>query len=208
MSSKAPKEFPNGSKEQAKGLETINVKSVTDSDHIRGNPNAPVVIIEFSDTECPFCKQFHESMQRVMSEYGASGKVAWVYRHLPIDSLHKRARKEAEATECVAELGGKDMFWLYLDEIYKKTGSNDTLDPAELPKIAVNLGIDEKKFNECLVSGRHATKVKDQETDAQTAGARGTPYSVLVAPSGEKVSIEGAYPFEVLKSMIDAALAQ
>ena len=83
---------------------------VTSEDHIRGDINAPVKIVEYSDTECPFCKRFHTTMQEVYNEYGKTGKVAWVYRHFPLDQLHSKARKEAEATECAAELGGNDKF--------------------------------------------------------------------------------------------------
>src|SRR5437868_3213524 len=90
---------------------TTSIREVTSDDHILGNPNAPVVIVEYSDTECPFCKQFHTTLRRVMTEYGKDGKVAWVYRHFPIDSLHSKARKEAEALECANELGGSVKFW-------------------------------------------------------------------------------------------------
>ena len=76
---------------------------ISSSDHIRGNPDAPVKIVEYSDTECPFCKRFHETMKQVMDEYGKDGKVAWVYRHFPLDQLHSKARKEAVALECAKE---------------------------------------------------------------------------------------------------------
>src|SRR3546814_2871400 len=65
-----------------------------------GSPDASVKVIEFSDFECPFCKGFHRTMGQVMEEYGQDGKVAWVYRHFPIDSIHSKARKEAQASEC------------------------------------------------------------------------------------------------------------
>jgi protein-disulfide isomerase len=90
--------------------EAISMRAVSSDDHILGNPNADVVIVEYSDTECPFCKQFHTTLRRVMDEYGKDGKVAWVYRHFPIDQLHSKARKEAEATECANELGGAEKF--------------------------------------------------------------------------------------------------
>src|SRR3989338_10021269 len=70
---------------------------ITSSDHIRGNPDAPVKIVEYSDTECPFCKRFHTTMKEVMDEYGKDGKVAWVYRHFQLDQLHSKARKAAFA---------------------------------------------------------------------------------------------------------------
>lgn len=194
--------------EQTKTLDSIDVNPVDGDDHILGNPNAEIVIIEFSDTECPYCKQFHKTMQRIMDEYGKDGKVAWVYRHMPIEKLHKRAKKEAEATECAAELGGNDKFWEYLDEIYKRTGSNDTLDPKELPKIAKDINLDEEKFDECLSSGRMVERVAEDFIDATNAGGRGTPYSILVGSKGDKVAINGALPYDVIKSAIDTALQQ
>lgn len=107
--------------------ESSNVRSVGDSDHLRGDPKATVKVVEFSDLECPFCKNFHRTMQQVMEEY--SDKVAWVYRHFPLDSLHPKARKEAEATECAAELQGNDGFWAYVDKLFEITPSNNGLDP-------------------------------------------------------------------------------
>lgn len=203
-----PKRTLNQEQMKQAGVETVNLRPVSSKEHILGNPNAPVVIVEYSDTECPFCKQFHETMKRVMNEYGKDGKVAWVYRHMPIDGLHKKARKEAEASECAAELGGNSKFWDYVDQIYSRTNSNDSLDPAELPKIAKDIKLDEKKFNECLESGRMAKIVSEDVLDGTNAGARGTPQSVLITRTGEKVSIKGAQPFDVLKAVIDAALAQ
>ena len=104
-----------------------NVRQVTDSDHLRGDPKAKVKVVEFSDLECPFCKRFHVTMQQVIEEY--DGKVAWIYRHFPLDSLHSKARKEAEASECAAELGGNDGFWAYIDKLFEITPSNNGLDP-------------------------------------------------------------------------------
>ena len=96
----------------------VNIKAVSDSDYILGNPNAPVKIVEFSDLECPFCKRFHATLQQVMNEYGKDGRVAWVYRHLPLESIHPQARPLAEGSECVAELGGNDAFWEYADLVF------------------------------------------------------------------------------------------
>jgi protein-disulfide isomerase len=95
------------------------IRPVSAEDHIRGNPNAPIVIVEYSDTECTFCSRFHKIMKQVMDEYGKAGKVAWVYRYFPLDQIHPKARKEAEALECAAELGGNDKFWAYTDRIYE-----------------------------------------------------------------------------------------
>jgi protein-disulfide isomerase len=178
---------------------------ITSKDHIRGNPDAPVKIVEYSDTECPFCKRFHPTMQQVMDEYGGSGQVAWVYRHFPLDSLHKKARKEAEATECAAEQGGNDKFWSYLDRLMEVTPANDGLDPAELPKIAQYVGLDVTKFNECLSSGRFADKVEEDTQNAMATGGNGTPWSIVVGKDGKKYPLSGAQPYASIKQLIDIA---
>jgi protein-disulfide isomerase len=170
-------------------LADITLRPVDEArDHIRGNPDADIVFVEFSDTECPFCKRFHPTMQKVIAEFGKSGKVAWVYRQFPIVGLHSKAPKESEATECAAELGGNQKFWEYLDRIFEITPSNDGLEGSELPRIASDVGLDEKQFNECLSSGREQTKVDGDYDDGVAAGVQGTPHSVLVlkTPVSEK----------------------
>lgn len=106
-----------------------DVAPVSPDEHIFGNPNASIFIIEYSDLECPFCKRFHETMKQAMEKYGKNGQVAWVYRHFPLDAIHSKARKEAEATECAAEQGGNEMFWKYTNKLMEITPSNNQLDP-------------------------------------------------------------------------------
>ncbi len=183
------------------------MRPVTSEDHILGNPNADVIIVEYSDTECPFCKNFHTTLRRVMAEYGKDGKVAWVYRHFPIDSLHAKARKEAEATECANELGGSGKFWEYINLLYETTNSNDSLDPAELPKMAKTVGLDVTAFNKCLSSGKYKAKVEADYQDAINSGGQGTPHSILITRNGMKTPVEGAQPYENIKNILDAVLA-
>lgn len=181
-------------------------RKVSDIDHIQGSPSADLVIVEYSDTECPYCKTFHGTLNKIMNEYGAKGKVAWVYRHFPIDQLHPKARKEAEATECANELGGPKKFWEFINMVYDRTPSNNGLDPAELPKIATAVGLDVNAFNTCLASGKYASKVEADYQDAVKSGGRGTPHSVIIAKDGTKTPLEGAYPYEQLKMIIDTML--
>jgi len=181
----------------------IEVPAVTEKDHYLGSRSAKLVIVEYSDTECPFCKVFHSTLKQVMNTY--TGDVAWVYRHFPIPQLHAKAAKEAEATECAAELGGNQAFWNYIDRLFETTNSNDSLDPAELPRIAGAVGLDVVAFNNCLNSGRHAAAIAKSMEEAVKAGARGTPYSLIVDQKGEvKGVISGAEPFESIKQKIDA----
>lgn len=182
------------------------VRPVDANDHINGNPAAPVKIIEYSDLECPFCKRFHVTMQQAMEEYGKSGKVAWVYRHFPLDALHSKARKEAEATECATKLGGNNAFWAYVDRLFVVTPSNNGLDLNELSAIAAFIGLDRSTFQTCLDSGEFADHVANDLKDAQAAGGSGTPYSIAIAANGEKFPINGAQPYEEVKRVIEAAL--
>src|SRR3989344_2607169 len=142
-------------------------------DHIRGNIDAAVKIVEFSDMECPFCKKFHETMKQAMAEYGDD--IAWIYRHFPIEQLHSKAKKSAEASECAGELGGNNAFWRYLDKYFEITPSNNQIDLAELPKIAESIGLNKTQFENCLNSGKYSEKIEAQIQDAENSGARGTP---------------------------------
>ena len=89
---------------------------ITEQDHRQGAIGSPITIIEYSDLQCPFCKRFHDTMNEIKDRY--DDQVTWVYRHLPLLSLHPDAGKLAEATECVAELGGNDAFWKFTDLIF------------------------------------------------------------------------------------------
>ena len=182
----------------------IDIAPVTEKDHIIGSSNADLVIVEYSDTECPFCKVFHKTMHQIVLDY--NGQVAWVYRHFPIAQLHAKAGKEAEATECASELGGNQAFWKYIDKLFETTNSNDSLNPEELPKIATTVGLDEAAFNACLSSGRYTEFVGKSVEEAVKAGARGTPYSIITTSGGQKVVINGAEPLASVKLKIDALL--
>lgn len=181
-----------------------NVREITKDDHIRGDLNAPIKIVEYSDTECPFCKRYHLTMKQVMENYG--DKVAWVYRHSPIDSIHSKARKEMEATECANELGGNEKFWEYLDKIYEITPANNGLDLTELPKIAESIGLDVASFNACLEEGKYQTKIDADLENAVATGGGGTPWSIMIDEDDNKKEINGALPYEKIKELIDLAL--
>ena len=162
-------------------------------DHFRGPKDAKVVLVEYSDTECPFCKLFHQTLLKTLEKY--PNDFAWVYRHHPIAQLHSKAPKEAEALECAAELGGNDGFWKYLDRIMEVTPANNGLDSSELPKIATFIGLDEVKFKDCLASGKYSEKVSSEVKEAEKMGQLGTPYGVLIF-GDKKYEVGGFIPFD------------
>lgn len=190
-----------------------NVKPVNSKDHIKGDPNAPVKIVEFSDTEYPFCKYFHLTMQQVMDEYGKSGQVAWVYRYFPLDQIHSKARHEAAAVELAGELGGHDKFWAYLDKLFEVTPSNNKLQLSQLVQIAQDVGLTTKPFQDLvdqndIRGGKFADHIESDYQDALAAGGRSTPYSVVIAPNGKTFAITGAQPYASVKSIIELALKE
>ena len=188
------------------------VKPVSGEDHIRGNANAPVKVVEFSDFECPFCKSFHSSMKQVMESYEKDGKVAWIYRHFPVDELHSKARKEAQAAECAAELGGNKAFWTFADRLFEVAPSNNHLDLALLPDIAEKMGLDRSKFEACLTGdqkgGKFAEHIEADVQDATASGATGTPYSLVIGANGHIFPVNGAMPPRAVKAIIDTALKE
>jgi len=197
-----------GSKSSLKPSPTSNeaaeVEPISAGDHILGDPKAPVIVIEYSDLECPFCKVFHSTMHQIYTEYG--GKVAWIYRQFPIAQLHSKAIKESEASECAYDQGGNTAFWKYIDRVFELTDSNNSLDLTLLPQIASDLGLDVTTFNSCLNTGKFTEKISKDVEKAVLAGARGTPYSVILTKDGKQIPINGAEPIEEVRIKINGAL--
>jgi len=185
-----------------------NLKPISAQDHILGDSQAPIKIVEFSDLECPFCKDFHKTMLQVIQKYGPTGQVAWIYRHFPLDQLHSKARQESEAAECAAILGGNDKFWAFVTKVFEVTPSNNGLDPAQLPVIAKEIGLDQIAFTQCTSSGQTASIVEAQYQDAVKSGGNGTPFPVVITPDGKKLALQGAIPFEAMQQLIDSLLAK
>lgn len=180
------------------------VRPVDAEDNILGNPSAPVKIIEYSDLECPFCSRFHTTMQQVMDEFGKDGKIAWVYRHFPLESIHQNARPAAVSAECAGELGGAEAFWGFIDSVFSK--QEEGLNNALFSRVAAELGLDRNAFNSCVSSGKHDGVIDADTENAIATGGRGTPYSIIIAADGSKQAVNGAVPYATLKAQIEQAL--
>lgn len=183
--------------------ETLNIPEVTAKDHLRGDRNAKLTFIEYSDLECPFCKRIHPDLQKLVNEYDR--ELRWVYRHFPLTSIHSKAPKEAEATECAAAAGGNEAFWKYVDRLFEVTPANNGLDEAELPKIAQYIGLNSYAFKRCLNDGQYKAKVDEDSAGGTKAGVSGTPGSFLLDDKGNAWVISGALPYDSLKNIVEAA---
>lgn len=164
---------------------------VSDSDNIRGNKDAKITIIEFSDIQCPYCSKFHNTMKQVAAAY--PNDVRWVYKHFPLDSIHPYARKAAEAAECAGE---QEKFWEYTDYLFDNQSSLNT---EFISSAAKTVGLNTSNFESCLSSGKYADKVNNDYNQGRTAGVTGTPGSVI---NGELV--KGAVSFETIKGKIES----
>jgi len=187
--------------------QAIDFRPYDSTDHILGNPNAEVKVIEYADLECPYCKVFHTTMHQIMDYYGQSGQVAWVFRPFPLAQIHSKAPEEAEAAECAADQGGSTAFFNYVDKIYDITPSENNLDLTQLPVVAQEIGLNVDTFNSCLSSGKFAQKVQDSYNEAIKAGGTGTPF-ILITKEGstDAVPLEGAQPYDSMRAAIDAVL--
>lgn len=188
--------------------ETQAIRPVDADDYIRGNPNAPIVFVEYSDYDCPFCKRFHEeTMAQLMNDYGSTGQVAWVYRHFPLEQLHPNAARIAMAAECVGELAGNDAFWTFSDLVFGEREMNALTDITKLEIFATQAGAEAGAYNTCMSENRHADKVEQDFTDGVNAGAQGTPHTFVMV-GGQQGVINGAQPYEVVKTLTENLIAQ
>jgi protein-disulfide isomerase len=174
--------------------------SVTERDHVRGPRDADVFLIEYSDYRCGYCGLFHETVTQLLNEDAYSGRVAWVYRHTPYQPGGKEA---AVASECVAEQLGEEGFWEYTDRAFE---NQRQLSDKWHVDTAVSLGADKTAFEECVSSGKYDDLLREYITEAQSLGARGTPFSALLTKDGEIVKFSGAQPYERVIDLVDRAL--
>lgn len=187
---------PATAEQQAAPSTATNVRAPSAQDHIIGSLNAPLVLIEYSDFQCPFCNVVHPTLKRIAAE--SNGQIAWVYRHLPLESLHPNARPAALASECVAEQLGNDGFWKFADAIF---ADQSKMSADYYAQVAVQLGADKSKINSCISSNKYAGRVDADAQEAQQNGGNGTPYTVLYDKKGQ-IGVSGALPYNMFTSVI------
>lgn len=173
----------------------------------RGNPKAPLVLVEFSDYECPFCiRHFVETMPALDRDYIATGKMRYVFMDFPIDELHPAALKAHEAARCAGEQG---KFWELHNRLFSPAGTHR---PDQLKNLASEVGVDRGRFDACLDDGRMQAPVRTSVRKAVDLGANGTPqmYLGVTDEAGNfKIirSIRGAVPLAQFKQVIDELLS-
>jgi len=193
---------PEEKKVEEKNLE---IRPVSNEDHILGDPDADILIIEYSDFECEYCQEFQVTMNRIIEEYGKNSRVAWVYRHFPIEKAHKQSRGASIASECVADILGKERFFEYTNRVF--AGVPDSLSAENLKNIAKEMKVEEDKYDTCIKSGKFDAKIDRDIEDGKNIYKLdpnfGTPYNIIIAKNGFKTTMMGSQPYIILKEIIE-----
>ncbi len=182
------------------------VRPVTPSDHLIGNPTAPVIVVEYGDIDSEYTKQFNTIMEQIMLEYAPGGKVAWVFRHFPIIALHPNSAAHASAAECVSGIAGPESFWGFINALAARAPGVNQFDPKDYGTVLPGLGVPSDAFTTCLSKGTYESRVQDDYTNAVLAGATGSPYIVLMVHGEKSIPISGALPYASMKKVLEEAL--
>ncbi len=194
---------------QSSGSQIIQVS--LDDDPVKGNPDATITIVEFSDFQCPFCKRFHQTtLPLILENYVDTGKVKFVYRDFPIESLHPNgAIPAALASECADEQG---MFWEYHDKLFQNQKNWERLGTEEVVNVlkayAEEFGLNTNQFNDCLNSAKYLDEVSKDYQEGNSYGITGTPTFFIGNEKSGYIKLTGAQPYSSFQNVLDQMLAR
>lgn len=179
-----------------------------DDDPVRGNQDAPITIVEFSDFQCPFCARFQiQTLPLILEQYVETGKVKFVYRDFPIQNSHPNAIPAAAASECAHE---QDKYWEYHDALFENQAVWNKVEITSaitiFKEFATELNLNQEQFDSCLDSGKYIEEIKNDLNDGRNYGITGTPGFFIGNDDIGFVKLNGAQPFEAFKSVIDSQL--
>ncbi len=181
-----------------------------DDDPLMGNPDASITIIEFSDFQCPFCAKFHEdTLPQLEENYISTGKVNFVYRDFPIQSIHPNAIPAALASECADDQG---KFWEMHDMIFENQGTWQGLEILQsvslFKQYAIELGLNDDEFDSCIDSGEHLEEIRGDLDDGRNYGVTGTPGFFVGNEEIGFTKLIGAQPFSSFQKVIESQLSR
>ena len=178
----------------------LDIRKPSSKDRIIGSPNAPIVLVEYSDFQCPFCTMIYPTLKKIVSN--SNGQIAWVMRELPLTSIHPQAEPAANAAECIAEQLGNDAYWKYADAVY---ANQSKLSPEYSAQLASQLGADSAKFSTCVSTKQYQSLIDADSNEAISNGGNGTPFTIVVnTKTGKMVPISGALPEAQILRAIDS----
>jgi len=178
----------------------LDVRPVGSGDHIVGSPNASIVLVEYSDFQCPFCTMIFPTLKKIVAQSG--GEIALVQRHFPLASIHPQAIPAAHASECVAAQLGNDGYWKFAEAAF---ANQSKLSDSFYTNTAKELGADMAAFATCMKNNTYQDKIDQDTTEAQKNGGNGTPFTIVLnSKTGKMVPISGALPEAQIMSVINS----
>jgi protein-disulfide isomerase len=187
-----------GGQQAAPSIDSASIRPPNAADHIVGSPSAPIVLIEYSDFQCPYCSLIYPTLKRIVDE--SKGQIAWVYREFPLTSIHPQALPAANAAECIAKQLGNDGFWKYADTIFNNQAK---LTPEYSASVAAGLGADMKAYNTCISTSEFGKVIDADTAEAEGAGGSGTPFTVVLnTKTGKAAPVSGALPYAQIMAVI------
>jgi protein-disulfide isomerase len=179
-------------------ISAADIRPPMAGEHIIGSPNAPIVLVEYSDFQCPFCSMVHPTIKKIVDE--SNGKIAWVYRQFPLTSIHPEANPAANASECIAAQLGNAGFWKYEEAVFN---NQQQLSPAYSAQLAQQFGADMQKYNTCIAASTYQKNIDADTAEAGAAGGTGTPFTVVInTKTGKAAPVSGALPYAQFMSVI------
>ena len=180
------------------------IRPVDTSDHILGNPVAPVMIVEYTDFDCTDCKGLHTILHQLIAHTGTRGAAAWVLREFPDTDLHPNAFSHARAAECIADVAGNRAFWEFADELFAR----QPVSPSDYGTLAASIGISGNTFATCYASTdtTRAKRISADHENAIALGAQTAPFTLILVQGQEPIVLEGPYTYDAVKGVVDQVL--
>ncbi|MDB5224396.1 MAG: protein-disulfide isomerase [Candidatus Adlerbacteria bacterium] len=175
----------------------VAVVAPNKDDHIIGSPTAPIVLVEYSDFQCPYCSMVYPTIKNIVES--SNGQIAWVMRNFPLYQIHPHAEEAANAAECIAEQKGNDGFWKFADAVFNDQAN---IGPALYTKIATSLGANMTQYNSCTTSKKYQARIDAEAQDAMNNGGNGTPFTVVYG-NGKQIPVSGALPAAQFNAVIN-----
>ena len=172
---------------------------------VQGSAEAPVIVVEFADYQCPFCQRhYQQTLPQIQADYVAQGVVRYMVKDFPLSTIHPQAQKASEAVECA---GAQGAYWQMHDRLYdeQQQWSSNPSAVELFEQYARNLGLDGPAFDTCLEDGTFAAEVSADQAEGVSAGVRGTPAFFFFGPHGSAY-LPGAYPYSAFQQIINSLL--
>ena len=178
----------------------LTIRPPSASDHIEGSPTAPIVLVEYSDFQCPFCSMVYPTLKKIVTD--SNGQVALVQRQFPLTSIHANANPSANAAECIAAQLGNEGYWKFADAIF---ADQSKMSDSYYAQLAQQFGADMAKYNDCFAQKTYQKMIDTDSAEAQQSGGNGTPFTLVVnTKTGKMAPASGALSEAQFQNIINS----